>query len=364
MLRIRPTMTETLPVHHRGGFLCVGAFREVFLISLAIAAVLGLMWQASVSYQSHLSSQWKLPRGDTKPVLAVTIDQDRNTLIALTFPGMLTNVSLDDGQISPQRIPEHMNSAVSSEKNSTTVMLAEWTEDYVIRHRVDVVRQDELILSEEFVFEPASFANVFVSKDGRIAMVITAEGHVVGWDVSQSRFERWEYKLPKSSPRCRLSADGNRLVIAPLEDQAFVCDARTGAVQFKLSEFGDGFHCRSIDWSRDGQRIAMSDASGGIHVFDADGGERVAYERIDFEFARVVVFSNDGQRVAAGGFDNIIRVWTLSKPGTAPIELKGQGGVIRAIAFTPTDETLIAGSLDGSLQEWSVTKAESIRKFF
>lgn len=350
-------------MHRRSGFACVPAFREVLLLSLALTAVLALMWQASVSFQSHLTSQWPQTKGDVKAVLAVSIDQDEETLVTLTWPGVLETISLVDAASLPQRVNTNLVSAVCSSTNSVIVMLSEWCEDSALHHRVDILRHNEGVFAEEFIFEPSTSASVCVSGNGQIAMIVNADGQAIGWDFSGPEVERWELKFHHTTPRCRLSADGNSLVIAPLEQDAFVCDSRTGAVKVRLTEFKNACDCRSLDWSGDGKLIAISDAQGGVHVFETEHGTRIAHHEIDFEFARTVAISHDGLKLAAGGFDNIIRVWDLSSPSQPPMELKGQGGVIRCMTFSPSNATLISGSLDGSLHEWSLASGDSTRKF-
>ena len=98
-------------------------------------------------------------------------------------------------------------------------------------------------------------------------------------------------------------------------------------------------------------------------MFDALTGEQIWHDQMSFQFAKSVAFSNDGQKLAVGGFDECIRIWDLSRPDQQPIRLKGQRGIIRDLVFTMPNETLISGSFDGTIFEWTLVDQTCIRKF-
>ena len=76
-----------------------------------------------------------------------------------------------------------------------------------------------------------------------------------------------------------------------------------------------------------------------------------------------MAFSSDGDKLAVGGFDEIIRVWNLTEPEQPPIRLKGQLGVIRSLVFTASNEKLISGSFNGTIFEWSLANQTCTRQF-
>ena len=362
MIRHRPGMTEIRNRNRRGGFLCFGALREVLVLTSVVGIALTVLWQASGSFESHLASQWRDVKGNVKAVMALSIDEEQGTLFVHNWPSELKTISLETGISTPQPSGSNIVSAVMSAKNSTIVMMAQWAEDYQIRHRIDFVRHGNLLMSEELTFESPSFANIFVSDDGQVALLISEAGYVIGWDLSESDSKRWEYKLNRLTPRCRISPDGRLLAIAPEDGNVFLCETRTGVETHQLSE--PGRTNRTLAWATDGKRVAIGDETGSLHVFDAERGTCVWNDRLHFEFARSIALSNDGNQLAAGGFDNVIRVWDLSQPGSPPLELIGQQGVTRCLKFTQaqTDERLVSGSLDGTIHLWSLATGKSIRQ--
>jgi WD40 repeat protein len=362
LLRAAATKRDKLCRHRRSGLIYMVALRELLMISAGVALVIAVLWQASATFQMHMASHLNNDDVSASPVTGFNIDRDQRTLIAVTWPGDLKKISLDTGLTVPLNVPRGLVSAVSSARNSTTVLLAEWSEEYEIHHRVDVIRHEEVILSEEFIFESLPEADAFVSQDGRIAMMISSGGQVIGWDLTEVNPVRWEFTICRSFSRCSLSPDGHFILVTGDQKSLLLCDSRTGHIRIELSD--SDIRCKSVDWTSDGKRLAVGDESGGLQIFDTVSGQRIWHQKLDFEFALAVAFSTDGTRLATGGFDHTIRVWDLSQPEKKPLELVRQKGVVRNLIFASTDETLFSGSLDGSIHEWSLATGLSTRQIY
>jgi WD40 repeat protein len=68
----------------------------------------------------------------------------------------------------------------------------------------------------------------------------------------------------------------------------------------------------ALDWSADAKRIAVAGNAPNVTLYDADTGDRVAACAGHTAGIYAVAFSPDGSRVATGGFDGQVRVYSAT----------------------------------------------------
>ncbi len=101
--------------------------------------------------------------------------------------------------------------------------------------------------------------------------------------------------------------------------------------------------------------VAVASWGGEIVLSSAHGvgEELVELRRAHPEDTTVVRFSPSGTRLATGGDDGIVRVWSI--PELVQLqELRGHGAAIRSLAFSPNGNVLASGSDDTSILLWDV----------
>jgi len=74
-----------------------------------------------------------------------------------------------------------------------------------------------------------------------------------------------------------------------------------------------------------------------------------------------VAISPDGQYVAAGSMDAVVRIWDVST-GQLVERLRGHWGGIRSVAFTPDGKGLVSGSSDKTLKFWDLSGMGAVAK--
>lgn len=356
--RIRSSVKA--PSIRRSGLLCLGALREVFVLAFAISAVMFCLWQSTSFLKVHLSADKQPSTGKFPPVLGLGIDREHGTILAHTWGGELCEFSLETAELIHQTASPEVIAIVSSERNSVIANLSEWAEGGSIHHRVDIIQHGELLVSEEFGANADSSATVHASADGSYVLVMTLQGTVIGWDLSESKPKRYEFSIGAINLENSLSSNGRRLFVSSDERKPFFCDARTGGARIPLIGF-EGFCCCS-EWSSDGSQLAVGNQHGDLMVFDTRTGECLWHQKLGFMFARSLAFSSDGKSLATGGFDHTVRVWNLAEPDQAPVELLGQYGIIRGLVFGPADKTLLSACFEGTIREWSLTSGQTIRQ--
>ncbi|MGD9854255.1 MAG: WD40 repeat domain-containing protein [Planctomycetaceae bacterium] len=72
--------------------------------------------------------------------------------------------------------------------------------------------------------------------------------------------------------------------------------------------------------------------------------------------------SPDGARIATGGNDHIVRVWS-SANGSLVHELTGHAGHIYSVAYHPGGEFLLTGDLMGVVKQWDAATGDEVRTF-
>jgi WD40 repeat protein/serine/threonine protein kinase len=165
---------------------------------------------------------------------------------------------------------------------------------------------------ERFVFRGHTRAVLAVAFSPDGSKVLSASDDVIVWETATGkellRFKESRYGSPRS---VAFSPDGKHIATP-----RGVRDAVTGAVRFELKT---DFHyaVQNLAFSPDGRRLVTD---GQIMLIDVTNGQTVGrLKRREESPADMVVFSRDGQRLAAVNEDGTVQVWdTTPLPAKAP----------------------------------------------
>jgi WD40 repeat protein len=159
------------------------------------------------------------------------------------------------------------------------------------------------------------------------------------------------------------SPDGRRLASTSQDTKVMVWDVSAGLAKGELHE--PLFTCPheepviGVAFSPDGGRLASASAltkkAGTVKVWDAAGGKllwRFPGQTLPNVFVHLA-FSPNGDRLAAGGESDTVKVWDLTT-GEAVRTLWGHTEAILNVTFSPDGRRLISGGWDRVVRVWDL----------
>jgi WD40 repeat protein/serine/threonine protein kinase len=197
-----------------------------------------------------------------------------------------------------------------------------------------------------------SIVPIDLSPDGQLLASGGDDRVVRLWSVADGKLV---HALPGHSAKIGAVAFNPRrnvLVSASADKTVRAWDTSSGALLAALKS--DDVDVSWLGFTADGRTLMSASSTGSVRVWH---GERFAVESSwnlprrnlpDIEVTRFAL-SPDGERVAAGGSDGLVRL-AERESGRIVATLKGAAGAIYALAYSPDGTRLLAGSMDGSLR--------------
>jgi WD40 repeat protein len=112
-------------------------------------------------------------------------------------------------------------------------------------------------------------------------------------------------------------------------------------------------HCIAV--ASDETTIACGTFNGVVEIFDIIKRERRHWWRVSSQPIYALCFDREGQYLAAGGNDGIVRVFRRGE--SKPLHMSREGKAILSAAFSPDGLLIATGSVDGFVTIWGY-KAE------
>ena len=156
-----------------------------------------------------------------------------------------------------------------------------------------------------------------------------------------------------------VSGDGASLLSANHDGRLRLWHVQAGARDVRLQGAADFPGGTALAVSKQGQRVAVGDASGHISIWDLSKA-RVA-DGMDLLQGPVtgVAFSGDARYMVVSGHEDKGYLFELAHGDR--VALEGHSDLVNCVAFAPDGATVATGSADGTVRLWTVPDGKQSR---
>ena len=208
----------------------------------------------------------------------------------------------------------------------------------------------------------APVSSIACSADGTIVVSGSWDQTVRIWNFGTGECHRvleGHAGMPGNDVFVRVSADCNQIISGCSDTTIRVWDsARTS---FTKCPYRYERYSNIQALSPDGNSI-ISNCEDSLHITDAKTAELKRSLFDDLDTSTVSIFSADGQFIASGDDEGIIRIWNTSS-GQIKNILEGHTRSISALAFSADARRIVSGSKDCTLRVWDTKTSECLKVF-
>jgi len=153
------------------------------------------------------------------------------------------------------------------------------------------------------------------------------------------------------------SPDGQTVAVGDTSGSIYLWNITT--TQLLVTFEGHMGWVRSVAFSPDGKILASGSMDSSMRLWDVQSGRCLQVFTEHTGYVQSVSFSPDGQQIASASDDQTVRLWNLQ--GQCLQVLQGHTQIVSSVHFATDQQTLASGSHDTTVRIWDVRNGNCLR---
>ncbi|MDP1799036.1 MAG: hypothetical protein Q8K78_16195 [Planctomycetaceae bacterium] len=342
----------------RRGLLHLGYLRELGFVAMMIGGVLF----AQQSFRTPATPDHANSHSE-QPVYGMTLTESGKTLWVSRERYGISQINLADGLETDRWLlfQSEASFAAHGGDDFTTTMR------YGLDRRLDLFRGNETIHSEVLPEVFGVMADTDVSKNGRVAVVVSNDKAMKVWRVGGdgTQVDGREFVVPDQLDHVAATPDGKTIALVSWSHvYLWNVDECRVVTSWKVSHGAApadrNNRADTLAWSQDARHFAIGFDDGIVRIWNVETQSLTWEHKADAYKATAVAFDSTGSKLATGGFDKQVRVWDLTE-NRMLWEREHHSRSIHNLVFAADDNRLYSGSLDGKVCEWAAATGTIMR---